>query len=80
MTSLLSAPQISLEQLYAAETAVTAAGGGRVMRLNRDHRDPLRWSATVVSDDGVLSEVELDAHLGTATVRRMQAVEVRRAA
>jgi hypothetical protein len=59
---------IDHERALVAETAIEAAGGGRLTGLHRDGRDPLRWTATVRREhDHVV--VVLDARLGTVAVQ-----------
>jgi hypothetical protein len=59
---------IDHERALVAQTAIEAAGGGRLAGLHRDRRDPGRWTATVNGDAGH-RVVELDVSLGTVLVR-----------
>ena len=64
----VASPTIDRTRAMLAETALNAAGGGRLRGLHPQGRLRDRWVAIVRTDDGHVT-VELDARLGTVVVR-----------
>ena len=64
----VATPGIDRTRAMLAETAIAAAGGGRLRGLHPEGRLRDRWIAIVRTDEGHAT-VELDARLGTAVVR-----------
>lgn len=65
----VATPTIDRTRAMLAETALEAAGGGRLRGLQPEGRLRDRWIAIVRTQDGAHVTVELDARLGTVTVR-----------
>ena len=61
-------PTIDRTRALLADTAIAAAGGGRLRGLQPEGRLRDRWIAIVRTDEGHVT-VELDARLGTVVVR-----------
>lgn len=60
---------IDHEAMTLGETAIEAAGPGRLAALHRGKGDDGRWTAVVRRDDGSHRTVDLDTRLGVAVVR-----------
>lgn len=67
MSATLLAPGVDLQRALLAETAIAAAGGGRLRTLEPQGRLRDRWIAVVRADEGHVT-VELDSRLGIAVV------------
>lgn len=65
MTNLTLLP-LPVERASLAATAISAAGGGELLRLRATAAEPGVWHAEVVAPGGQLVDVRLDSVLGTA--------------